>query len=244
MSKQAARSKRSSRNPRVEGNVVSLTGDHFVEARTPQHIECKTSNQSAYLTSMKSNKLTFGIGPAGTGKTFLAISLAAQQLLQKDVSRIIVTRPLVEAKGAGGGLGFLPGTVEQKVDPYFVPLRQVLRTWFGDSHLELLLKRKTIEYVPMEHLRGMTFDNCFIILDEAQNSTPKQMKLFLTRIGQYSTVVVNGDNDQQDINGVSGLDDAVNRLQGMADFGSVTFTEEDIVRSGLVREILKRYRTS
>lgn len=204
-------------------------------------VEAKTEAQGHYLLSMQSKQLTFGLGPAGTGKTYVCTTYGAQLLENKEVSKLIVTRPAVEA---GHGLGFLPGTIEEKFAPYFAPFKQVLEEHFGASHLEYLLKRGTIEIAPIEYIRGLTFDNAFVILDEAQNTTPAQMKLFLTRIGQYSRVVVNGDTDQKDIEGLSGLEDASDRLEGLDQVGVCEFTEDDVVRSGLVREILRRYRSN
>lgn len=208
---------------------------------SPRNLEAKTEAQGHYLLSMQSNQLTFGRGPAGTGKTYLCTMLAARLLADKSVSKLIVTRPAIEA---GGGLGFLPGTVEEKFAPYFAPFKQVLEEFFGTSHLEYLRKRGIIEIAPLEYIRGLTFDNAFVILDEAQNTTPAQMKLFLTRLGEYSRVVVNGDTDQKDIKGLSGLEDAYVRLQGLRGVGMCEFTEDDVVRSGIVRDILRRYRSS
>lgn len=207
--------------------------------RKRRPLECKTEAQGHYLLSMKSNQLTFGIGPAGTGKTFVCTRLAAELLESGEIQKILVTRPAVEA---GGGLGFLPGTVDEKFAPYFAPFKQVLEDYFGRSHLENLMKSGKIEIQPLEYIRGLTFDNCFVILDEAQNTTPMQMKTFLTRLGEFSTVVINGDPSQKDIPGPCGLIDAVARLDDCPRVNVCEFTEEDIVRSGLVKDILIRYR--
>lgn len=246
MAKRAAREKQPRKNTRRQ-QMEQLRSEMQTQAASNEsffrkpRLEAKTEAQGHYLLSMESKPLTFGLGPAGTGKTYVCTTLAAQKLAERQVSKIIVTRPAVEA---GQGLGFLPGTIEEKFAPYFAPFKQVFEEYFGPSHLEYLIKRGTIEIAPLEYIRGLTFDNAFVILDEAQNTTPAQMKLFLTRIGEYSTVVVNGDTDQKDIQGLSGLEDATNRLDGMPSVGVVEFTEDDVVRSGIVREILKRYRTT
>lgn len=198
-----------------------------------------TEAQGHYLISLESKQLTFGVGPAGTGKTYVCTAWAAKQLMARRISKIIVTRPAVEA---GRGLGFLPGTIEEKFEPYFAPFRHILASLLGASHLDYLIKREQIVIAPLEFIRGLTFDDCIVILDEAQNTTAEQMKLFLTRLGENSVTIVNGDVSQKDIPGLSGLEDAMKRLKGLAQVGSVTFTEDDIVRSGLVKEILLRYR--
>jgi phosphate starvation-inducible PhoH-like protein len=200
-----------------------------------------TEAQGHYILSMQSKQLTFSDGPAGTGKTFCCTIFGAELLASGKIKKLIVTRPAVEA---GQGLGFLPGTIEEKFAPYFAPFKHILESYFGASHLEYLIKRGIIEIAPLEYIRGLTFDDCFVILDEAQNTTPKQMKLFLTRLGKYGHAVVNGDADQQDIEGESGLQDAINRFTNMPQIGIVQFDEDDVVRSGLVKEILKRYRKS
>ncbi|QNK01649.1 PhoH family protein [Dyella telluris] len=199
----------------------------------------KNEVQGHYLISMESNQLTFGIGPAGTGKTYVCTAHAANLLLQRKIQKIIVTRPAVEA---GKGLGFLPGTIHEKFEPYFAPFRHILSSVLGARHLENLQRLEKVEIQPLEYIRGLTFDNCFVILDEAQNVTPEQMKLFLTRIGENSTVVINGDITQKDIPGESGLKDAMERLKGLKGVKVIEFTEDDVVRSGLVKEILRRYR--
>lgn len=202
-------------------------------------LEAQTEAQGHYMISIDSNQLTFGVGPAGTGKTYVATRIGAQLLKDKKIRKLIVTRPAVEA---GEGLGFLPGTIHEKFAPYFAPFRAVLDEVFGATHVDYLIKCGDIEIQPLEFIRGLTFDDCFVILDEAQNTTPGQMKLFLSRIGNYSTVVINGDVTQQDIEGMSGLQDAIDRLDGLASVEICEFDEDDIVRSGLCKEIIKRYR--
>jgi phosphate starvation-inducible protein PhoH and related proteins len=229
-------------NPREE--YIPENNDPRAEPPRRHVLECQSPAQKVYLTHLESKVLTIASGCAGTGKTFVAASHASKLKLDREISKIIVTRPVVESKGAGAGLGFLPGTKEEKTDPYFEPLKQVFLQWFGKSYLENMLRNEDIQYVPLEFIRGMTFDNAYVILDEAQNTTPGQMKMFLTRIGKYSRVAINGDSDQKDIKGESGLEDILKRLRGMDDVGFVEFQEKDVIRSTFVKEILKRYRTS
>jgi phosphate starvation-inducible PhoH-like protein len=206
-------------------------------ARKP--LSALTEAQGHYLISMEGNQLTFGVGPAGTGKTYVCAAKAAEMLLDKQIGQIIITRPMVTA---GKGAGYLPGELEEKFAPFFEPFLQVFYQRLGRSHYENLVRNEKIVAKPLDYIRGLTFDNAFVILDEAQNTTPEQMKLFLTRIGEHSRVVVNGDILQKDIQGLSGLEDAVYRFRGMKQVSVVEFDEDDIVRSGLVKEILKRYR--
>ena len=243
MPKSATRKARASRRLREwdeEGQVVQLheprRHENPLVKRTD--FECQTETQTQYRVAIDSHKLIFGTGPAGTGKTYIATCCACKKLIDKEISRIVVTRPAINAEEE---IGFLPGELAEKWAPYFRPLRDIFTQWFSESHLENMLKRNVIEIAPMGFIRGRTFDNAFVILDEAQNTTMGQMKLFLTRIGEYSTVVVNGDVSQKDIKGKSGLDDALERFDGMKACQVIEFTEKDIVRSGLVREILKRY---
>lgn len=194
--------------------------------------------QRRYIGAIKSFDLTFATGPAGTGKTWLCAALAAQALNEGHIDKIIITRPAVEA---GEHLGFLPGELEEKFDPYLQPFRDVLNERLGKSFVEYLLKMGRIEATPLAYMRGRTFKNAYVILDEAQNTTPMQMKMFLTRIGHNCKVIVNGDMSQKDIHGQSGLDDAVARLAWIPAVKHVKFGKEDIVRSGLVGEIVKAY---
>lgn len=194
--------------------------------------------QKRYINAMKGFILTFATGPAGTGKTWLCAALAAQMLESGEIDKIIITRPAVEA---GESLGFLPGELEEKFDPYLQPFRDVLNERLGKSFVEFLIKRGQIEAAPLAYMRGRTFKNAFVILDEAQNTTPTQMKMFLTRIGHDCRVVVNGDMAQKDVKGESGLEDAVARLSFIPSVKHVKFTREDIVRSGLVGEIVQAY---
>src|SRR3989475_3581025 len=200
----------------------------------------KTINQRRYLEAIERNDLVFGIGPAGTGKTYLAVAMGISALLSKRVSRIILTRPAVEA---GEKLGFLPGTLQEKVDPYLRPLYDALYDMLDTEKVEKLLERNTIEVAPIAFMRGRTLSDSFIILDEAQNSTPEQMKMVLTRQGFNSKMVVNGDVTQIDLPGGkrSGLLDAVDVLRGVEGISFINFDERDVVRHCLVQRIVKAY---
>ena len=200
----------------------------------------KTVNQRRYLEAIERNDLVFGVGPAGTGKTYLAVAMGVSALLGKRVSRIILTRPAVEA---GERLGFLPGTLQEKVDPYLRPLYDALFDMLESDKVEKLLERNSIEVAPIAFMRGRTLNDSFIILDEAQNSTPEQMKMVLTRQGFNSKMVVNGDVTQIDLpNGRrSGLLDAVDVLRGVEGISFVQFDERDVVRHCLVQRIVKAY---
>jgi phosphate starvation-inducible PhoH-like protein len=200
----------------------------------------KTVNQRRYLEAIERNDLVFGIGPAGTGKTYLAVAMAISALIGKKVSRIILTRPAVEA---GERLGFLPGTLQEKVDPYLRPLYDALYDMLEADKVEKLLERNTIEIAPIAFMRGRTLNDSFIILDEAQNSTPEQMKMVLTRQGFNSKMVVNGDITQIDLPGGkrSGLLDVIDVLRGVEGISFIHFDERDVVRHSLVQRIVKAY---
>jgi len=200
----------------------------------------KTVNQRRYLEAIERNDLVFGVGPAGTGKTYLAVAMAVSALLSKRVSRIILTRPAVEA---GERLGFLPGTLQEKVDPYLRPLYDALFDMMESEKVDKLLERNTIEVAPIAFMRGRTLNDSFIILDEAQNSTSEQMKMVLTRTGFNSKMVVNGDITQIDLppGKRSGLIDALEVLRGVEGISFVQFDERDVVRHNLVQRIVKAY---
>jgi phosphate starvation-inducible protein PhoH and related proteins len=200
----------------------------------------KTVHQKRYVDSIRNNTITFGIGPAGTGKTFLAVALAAAALHRREVSRIILTRPAVEA---GERLGFLPGDLMAKVDPYLRPLFDALHDMLEAEKFSQHLERGVIEVAPLAFMRGRTLNDSFIILDEAQNTTPEQMKMFLTRLGFGSKVVVTGDITQVDLprDQASGLSAVAEILEGVEDIGFVRFGEEDVVRHKLVRRIVAAY---
>jgi len=200
----------------------------------------KSINQRRYLEAIERNDMVFGVGPAGTGKTYLAVAMAVSALINKQVARIILTRPAVEA---GERLGFLPGTLQEKVDPYLRPLYDALYDMLDSDRVEKLLERNVIEVAPIAFMRGRTLNDSFIILDEAQNSTPEQMKMILTRQGFGSKMVVNGDITQIDLpNGRrSGLIDAIEVLKGVEGISFVQFDERDVVRHTLVQRIVKAY---
>lgn len=209
--------------------------------RESRPLICKNDAQKDYLTNIVTRQITIGDGPAGTGKTYVCVKFAAQQLDEGNIERIVVVRPIIEA---GGGLGFLPGDEGEKTAPYQVPFLEVLEEHYGPAALEAKLNCKypVITFVPPEFIRGRTFKDAFVILDEAQNMTPDQMKTFLTRLGTDTKCVINGDIDQVDIKGKSGLLDAMEVLDGLESIGITRFVEEDIVRSGICKEILLRYR--
>ena len=200
----------------------------------------KTVNQRRYLEAIERNDLVFGVGPAGTGKTYLAVAMGISALMAKKVARIILTRPAVEA---GERLGFLPGTLQEKVDPYLRPLYDALYDMLESDKVEKLLERNTIEVAPIAFMRGRTLNDSFIILDEAQNSTPEQMKMVLTRQGFNSKMVVNGDVTQIDLPGGrrSGLLDAVDVLKGVEGISFIHFDDRDVVRHSLVQRIVRAY---
>ena len=200
----------------------------------------KTANQRRYLEAIDRNDLVFGIGPAGTGKTYLAVAMAVQALVSKRVSRIILTRPAVEA---GERLGFLPGSLQEKIDPYLRPLYDALYDMLEVDRVEKLVERATIEVAPLAFMRGRTLNDSFIILDEAQNTTQEQMKMFLTRQGFNSKMVVTGDLTQMDLptGRRSGLLDAVDILRGVEGISFVQFDERDVVRHALVQRIVRAY---
>ena len=203
-------------------------------------IKTKTLGQKKYVDAINNNTIVFGIGPAGTGKTYLAVAKAVTALRSKEVSRIILTRPAVEA---GEKLGFLPGDLQNKVDPYLRPLYDGMYEMLGPEGFMRYQEKGVIEVAPLAYMRGRTLDNAFIILDEAQNTTPEQMKMFLTRIGFGSKAIVTGDITQIDLPGDkrSGLKEAAKILKNIEDIAFCTFTEKDVVRHPLVQKIIKAY---
>ena len=203
-------------------------------------IKSKTLGQKVYTDAIVKNTITFGIGPAGTGKTYLAVAMAAKAFKRKDVSRIILTRPAIEA---GEKLGFLPGDLQSKVDPYLRPLYDALYEMFGAENYARLVEKGSIEVAPLAYMRGRTLDDSFIILDEAQNTTPEQMKMFLTRIGFNSKAIVTGDITQMDLpdGKKSGLKDVMGVLKNIDDIAFCYLTEKDVVRHRLVQQIIKAY---
>ncbi len=205
-----------------------------------KQIKCKTLGQQEYVQAIRDHDLTFAVGPAGTGKTYLAMALAVVALKNKEVERIVLTRPAVEA---GEKLGFLPGDLTQKVDPYLRPLYDALYDFMGVDSYQKLLERGTVEVAPLAYMRGRTLSDSFIILDEAQNTTSEQMKMFLTRLGFHSKVVVTGDVTQTDLPAgkKSGLTEALEILKDIPEIGMVHLTAKDVVRHELVQKIVEAY---
>ncbi len=226
-----------------EKRVRELTDDFVAVTVKGRPIRPKTLGQKEYLNAIRTNPITFGVGPAGTGKTYLAVAMAVKAFKSKDVSRIVLTRPAVEA---GEKLGFLPGDLQQKVDPYLRPLYDGLFDMLGAETYERLVEKQIIEVAPLAYMRGRTLDDSFIILDEAQNTTPEQMKMFLTRMGVGSKVVVTGDVTQIDLpeRTRSGLVDALHILKDVDGIAQCYFTEKDVVRHRLVQEIIKAYENA
>ncbi|WP_342234668.1 PhoH family protein [Inquilinus sp. OTU3971] len=222
-------------------NILPLVDQNQPRIRraAQEPLKALTMAQSEYMAEILGRTLTFGLGPAGTGKTYVCGRLAAKALQNCDTDKLIITRPAVEA---GESLGFLPGELDEKFEPFFAPFRDVLEEALGAGHVQGMIAAGRIEALPLAHMRGHTFKHAWVILDEAQNTTPAQMKLFLTRIGQNAKVIINGDLSQKDIPGCSGLLDAIERLAGLEDMAIVEFSDADIVRSGIVQRIVERYR--
>jgi phosphate starvation-inducible PhoH-like protein len=211
----------------------------YVPKRNTLPFFSRTPSQQRYVNAIKNHSLTFGIGPAGTGKSYCAGALAAELLESGRIERIILTRPAVEA---GEQLGFLPGELEEKYAVYIDAFRDILVERLGRGVVDYCLRHGRIIGAPLAYMRGKTFaENTFVILDEAQNTTPSQMKMFLSRIGENAKVVINGDIKQSDLRGHNGLADALHRIQGLPDVYVHEFSRDDIVRSGLVRSIMDRY---
>ena len=224
-----------------EENITSVTdADCICITAKGKPIKPKTLGQKKYIDAIKNNTVTIGVGPAGTGKTYLAVAAAVSAFRAKEISRIILTRPAVEA---GESLGFLPGDLQQKVDPYLRPLYDALYDMLGAENFQKCQERGDIEVAPLAYMRGRTLDDSFIILDEAQNTTCEQMKMFLTRLGFNSKAVVTGDVTQIDLpkGKTSGLKDAVRILKGIDDIAIRRLTAKDVVRHRLVQEIIKAY---
>ena len=223
-----------------EKRLRELTDDFVAVTAKGRPIHPKTLGQKEYLAAIRKNAITFGVGPAGTGKTYLAVAMAGKAFKSKDVSRIILTRPAVEA---GEKLGFLPGDLSQKVDPYLRPLYDALFDLMGFDKAQRLMERQSIEVAPLAYMRGRTLNNAFVILDEAQNTTGEQMKMFLTRIGFGSKAVITGDITQIDLpKGVlSGLKQASRVLEGVRGISFTHFRSSDVVRHPLVARIVEAY---
>lgn len=223
-----------------ENKILELDDDMICRTIQGKPIKPKTVGQKQYIDAIRKNMIVFGVGPAGTGKTYLGMAMAIQAFKENHVSRIILTRPAIEA---GEKLGFLPGDLQSKVDPYLRPLYDALYQIMGPESFQHNMEKGLIEVAPLAYMRGRTLDNSYIILDEAQNTTPAQMKMFLTRIGFGSKVIITGDLTQKDLPAgtQSGLDSALKILKNIEDIGIIHFTNADVVRHPLVQRIVEAY---
>ncbi|MBR4048931.1 MAG: PhoH family protein [Clostridia bacterium] len=223
-----------------ESQIATMGNDCVCITSRGKPVKPKTLGQKKYIEAIKDNTIVFGIGPAGTGKTYLAVAMAVNAFRAKEVNRIILTRPAVEA---GEKLGFLPGDLQQKVDPYLRPLYDALFDMLGAENFQKYQERGSIEVAPLAYMRGRTLDDSFVILDEAQNTTPEQMKMFLTRLGFNSKMVITGDITQIDLpdGKRSGLVEVIKILKNVEDIENVTFNDKDVVRHRLVQDIVKAY---
>ncbi len=226
-----------------EDKLEGMSSDCICISSKGKPIKPKTLGQKRYTQAIRDNTIVFGVGPAGTGKTYLAVAMAVTAFRQKQVNRIILTRPAVEA---GEKLGFLPGDLQQKVDPYLRPLYDALFDMLGAESFQKYQERGSIEVAPLAYMRGRTLDDSFIILDEAQNTTREQMKMFLTRLGFNSKMVITGDVTQVDLpdGKKSGLVEVIKILKNIKDIDTVRFNEKDVVRHRLVQDIVKAYEKS
>ncbi len=224
----------------AEGSLAQINNNCIAVTVKGKPIKAKTLGQQAYIDAINKNTLTFGIGPAGTGKTYLAVAMAVRAFRDEQISRIILTRPAVEA---GEKLGFLPGDLQDKVDPYLRPLYDALFEMMGAETFQRNLEKGAIEVAPLAYMRGRTLDDSFIILDEAQNTTPEQMKMFLTRLGFNSKAIITGDITQIDLPNArrSGLIEAVKVLKKVEDIAIIRLSDKDVVRHKLVQDIIKAY---
>ena len=224
----------------ADARLITMAPDSNIIRARKLSVKPRGKNQNLYVKSIRENDINFGIGPAGTGKTFLAVACAVEALEQERVHRLILVRPAVEA---GERLGFLPGDMAQKVDPYLRPIYDALYEMLGIDRVAKLIEKNIIEIAPLAYMRGRTLNNAFVILDEAQNTTKQQMKMFLTRIGFGSTAVVTGDITQIDLPSVekNGLKDAVRLLKGTEGISFTQFNSSDVVRHPLVQKIIEAY---
>lgn len=225
-----------------DDKISKMSADCICMTTKGRPVKPKTLGQEKYVQAINENTITFGVGPAGTGKTYLAVAMAVSAFRAKEVNRIILTRPAVEA---GEKLGFLPGDLQQKVDPYLRPLYDALFDMLGAESFQRYQERGCIEVAPLAYMRGRTLDDSFIILDEAQNTTPEQMKMFLTRLGFNSKMVVTGDVTQIDLpdGKRSGLVEVIKILKNVEDIKAIRFSEKDVVRHRLVQDIIKAYES-
>lgn len=228
------------KNPQSEHPLVELDSDVICHTVSGKPVKPKTIGQKEYVDTIRKRMITFGVGPAGTGKTYLAMAIGITAFMHEEVERIILTRPAIEA---GEKLGFLPGDLQSKIDPYLRPLYDALYQIMGAETFQRNMEKGAIEVAPLAYMRGRTLDNAFIILDEAQNTTPAQMKMFLTRIGFGSKAVITGDATQKDLapGAASGLDVAMRVLRHVDEIGVVRLTGQDVVRHPLVQKIVKAY---
>ena len=226
---------------RTSGETESSFADDILLTYRGRALRPKTAGQRRYIEAVRRNTLTFALGPAGTGKTYLAMAMAVAALKRREVGRIVLCRPVVEA---GESLGYLPGTLQEKLDPYVRPLYDALFDMTDMEKGNALIEQGVIEIAPLAYMRGRTLNDAFVILDEAQNTTPEQMKMFLTRMGFRSKFVVTGDASQRDLNGPSGLTSARRALEGVEDIAFVDLGRADIVRHALVARIVEAYEAA
>lgn len=243
MSRKSSSNRRN--NKRAEWETEAFPNQHVSTSKFNRNtqrslapIVPKNMAQTLYLDSIKVNQIIFGTGSAGTGKTYIAASYAAEQLFYKNVNKVILTRPAVTAEE---DLGFLPGDLEEKYEPYLLPFKEIFERALGKSFYECCLKDGTIEPAPIGYLRGRTFDNAIILIDEAQNVTIGQMKLILSRVGENCKIIISGDTNQKDIKDMSGLEDAIKRLNRVEGVDVINFLPQDIVRSKLCKQIIMAY---
>lgn len=224
-----------------ESNTLKLDDDVLVFGNAGLIVKAKTANQRKLVELSEKNDMVFAVGPAGTGKSYTAVALAVRALKNKEVRRIILTRPAVEA---GEHLGFLPGDLKEKLDPYLQPLYDALRDMIPAEKLKEMMEDGTIQIAPLAFMRGRTLDKAFVILDEAQNTTKSQFKMFLTRMGRSAKFIINGDETQIDLprNQQSGLTQAIKILGNVKGIGFVTFDEKDVIRHDLVKKIILAYK--
>lgn len=235
----------SGKKQRKQQQLVQDMGQYNVPDKrfnTSKFPELKALNyaQQDYIDAMRESDVVFALGSAGTGKTYVATHYAAEQLFYKKIDKIIITRPAVEA--CGEEMGFLPGDLQEKFLPYLLPYMETFNELLGKSFTEYCLKTGAIEAVPLAFMRGRQFKDCIVLGDELENATPMQLKLLLTRIGENCKMLLNGDLDQKDIQGLSGLEDAIGRTRHVEEVEVIQFTDDDIVRSGLCKKLLKAYK--
>jgi phosphate starvation-inducible PhoH-like protein len=229
---------RKSRRPKTSLRESPYSLPEQAYHREPEPIRPKTANQDRYIKAIKTGKVIFGTGSAGSGKSFIAASMAADMIRNGEFSKLLIIRPAV---GAQEDLGFIPGELEEKYAPYIFPIKEILYERLGKSQTDYMLKVGKIEGAPIAFLRGRTFKDCVVLVDEAQNITPGQMKLILTRIGENCKMIITGDSSQRDLTGKSGLNDAIEKIGWIPQVKVVTFTAADVVRSGICGDIVSSY---